>query len=61
MLGGDAKLHESGQVGRAICREGDHLHEDVEPETKLERLKRACRYLRRVEKVTCVMRGNTAV
>ena len=32
-LGGDAKLHESGQVGRAIRRERD-MHEDGESDTR---------------------------
>ena len=32
-LGGDAKLNESGQVGRAMCREGD-VHEDGELDTR---------------------------
>ena len=31
--GGDAKLHESGQVGRAIRRERD-MHEDGESDTR---------------------------
>ena len=32
-LDSNAELHESGQVGHAICREGD-LHEDGEPDTR---------------------------
>ena len=34
LAGGDAELHESGQVGRAIRRDRD-VHEDGEPDTRM--------------------------
>ena len=56
-LGGDAELHESDQVGRAIHQERD-MNEDGEPETrKLEKWKKARRCLKGVEKVTRVIRA----
>ena len=55
-LGGDAEVHESGQVGQHAVKE--ICTKMVNPTRGYwKRLKKACRCMRRVEKVTWVMRG----